>query len=219
MKKYDEVYYIAKKPFGENQLYIKADLKTAERGYHYKKVPLGEAPFFFQNSYKEEDKKKGNKWALTEVLLVGSNLLVCDKIRDELKTYEIEGMQLYPSVYIDDENNWHENYWFLNFYEDFYYLDKNQSIVDIDEDDDEDDDIEVFKYSLDVQKLNQIPEERRLLFKMGGATDAYIFVHQKIVDFIINNNFKGVRFFKVSEFEEGDQYSKSAIEKAIEVKS
>lgn len=179
MNKYNEQYYIARKPFNDNQLHIKADRKTAERDYFYKKMVLGEAPLFFENSYKEEDKDKGIKRSITDVLLDSSDLLVCNKIRNELIQYEIDGMQFYPSVYIDDDNNWNENYWFLNFYEEFHYWDKNQSIVDIDEDDDEDDDIEVFKYSLDAQKLDKIPEERRLMFKMSGATVAYIFVHHR----------------------------------------
>ena len=41
---------------------------------------------------------------------------------------------------------------------------------------------------------------------MGGAFKAYVFIHQQIVDFFNKNNVTGVRLFKVSEFEEGDQH-------------
>lgn len=220
MNKYNEQYYIAEMPFGEEQLFIKPDRKTAERGYHYKRVPIGEAPFFFLNSNRECDIENGCKWPVTDILIDGSDLLVGGKIREELMKYDIDGMQLYPSVYMDDDNNWHENFWFLNFFKKYHYWDKNESVVRIDEDEevDEDEDVSVRRYSLDEQKLDEIPEESRLMFKMGGATVAYIFVHQKIVDFIVNNNYKGVRFFKVSEFKEGIQYRKSGIDKAVEAK-
>ena len=60
------------------------------------------------------------------------------------------------------------------------------------------------------KKLDAILEERRLIFKMGGVGDPYVFFHQKIVDYIMENQYKGIRFFKVSEFEEGIQFKKRA---------
>ena len=62
------------------------------------------------------------------------------------------------------------------------------------------------KYSLDASKLDMIPLENRLLFKMGGTSFSYIFIHESIFEKISINEFKGARFFKVSNFEEGDQY-------------
>ncbi len=210
MNKYNEEYYIAFEPKGDNQPYVIADKKTTERGYHYKKVPLGGLPFFFYNRNKEKDRRNGKKWPITEILETGGDFLVNDFIRDEVIQYDIDGMQLYPSVYIDDDDNWHENYWFLNFYETFVYWDQGRSeIVTIDENDDKYG-AEIDKYCLDEKKLFGIPEEKRLIFKMSGVGDPYVFFHQKIVDFLMTNNCRGIRFFKVSEFEEGDQFKRRA---------
>ncbi len=123
-------------------------------------------------------------------------------------------MQIYPSVYIDDDNNWHEDYWFLNFYEELHCLDKKKSkILTIDysdeEDDDldeEDDDLEVVEYRLDSRILGGIPEEKRLMFKIGGTNIDYIFIHQKLVDIFMKRKFTGIRFLPVSTFKEGDQF-------------
>jgi len=124
--------------------------------------------------------------------------------------YDIDGMQLYPAVYIDDDDHWHDNYWFLTFYEKYIYWDKKRSqFITIDETDDQHD-AEVDSYCLDETKLQGIAEERRLIFKMGGVGDPYVFVHQKIVDFLMANQCKGIRFFKTCEFEEGDQFKRRA---------
>ncbi len=116
MNKYNVEYYIVHMPFGDDQLFVEADQRTADRDYDFRKVPLGEAP-------------------------------------------------LYPAVYIDDENNWHDNYWFLNFYEELDCWDRKLSVIG--EDDDEHESA-VYQYYLDAKILDGIPEEKRLLFIMGG---------------------------------------------------
>lgn len=206
MNNFNEQYYIAFMPFGDEQLYVSPDQKTADRDFDFKKVPLGEAPFFFENGYKEEDKEEGNRWPITEIMMVGTSFIAIQEIRDELIKHDVDGMQLYPSVYIDDDDNWHENYWYLNFYKELHCLDKKRSKIDEDEDDDKDDDAEVLSIHLSARVLDAIPEEKRLLFKIGGTTLPYVLVHQKIVDFITQNNYKGIRFLKVSTFKYGDQH-------------
>ena len=216
MSKYNEQYYIIEKPFGENSLYIKADQKTANRGYHYKKTPFGEAPFFFHNSYKDRDKQEQIRRQLTDIIVHGSGLLINNQVRDELKYLEVDGMQIYPSVYIDDDNEWHEDYWYLSFYEDLNCLDKENAEIDMDDFDDDDDDVEVSKFSLADDALDKIPEERRLLFKIGGVNMPYIFIHRKIADLFIQKGYTGFRFFTIADFYEGIQFRKSKIDKAIE---
>ncbi len=212
MNKYNEEYYIGFVPAGDRPK-IRADKKTKSRGFSYTKLTLGEAPLFFHNLNREKDQKKGKKWPVTEVIKVGICYLVNDFIRDKLMQYDIDGLQYYPSVNIDDDDNWHENYWLLNFYEKSVYWDKKRSKLYPFDDDETADDIReaefnalVKKFCLDEKKLDTIPEERRLIFKMGDVADAYTFFHKKIVDFFEENQCKGIRFFKVSEFEEGDQY-------------
>jgi len=208
MNRFNEEYYIAVEPKGDNQPYVIADKKTAARGYHYTKLPEGKPPLFFFNRNKEKDLASGNKWAITPVLETGGDFLVSDYIANELMMYEIDGLQLYPAVYIDDDDNWHEEYWFLTFFEKFRYWDsKNSEFMKIDSSDSEFD-AEIDKYCLDESKLSLIPEEQRLIFKMGGVGDPYVFFHKKMVDLFTSTKSKGIRFFKVSEFEEGDQFKR-----------
>lgn len=64
----------------------------------------------------------------------------------------------------------------------------------------------VLRYSLDEKVLSLIPEQERLIFKMGNTSNQPIFVHQKIVDIFQKNNVKGVKFFRVSDYEFGDEF-------------
>ena len=214
MTVYDECYYILQRPHGDEQLFLSPDKKTFNRRYTYMKMDQGGGPLFFENGFKERDASEGKSFLTTNVLMNGSNFLVDDAIRDKLKFKDIWGMQPYLAIYVDDDGKWHENYWFLNFYETVDCWDRKHSILDIDEDDDDEDDDEdsieldpeIMQYRLDADILNAIPEEKRLMFKMGGASKLYIFVHQKVVDIFKECNAIGVRFVKVSEFKEGDQF-------------
>ncbi|WP_163831826.1 hypothetical protein [Spartinivicinus ruber] len=178
MNIYNEQYYITIRPINDNQLYLKPDKKTEHRDYDFRKLQPGGAPLFLENGTKEKDKRLGKQRHLTDVLMEGSNLLVNDNIRNHLVLSSIKVMQLYPAIYIDDD----------------------------DEDDDIDYDAEVTQYYLDDKVLDEIPEHQRLMFKMGGATKAYIFAHQVVVDFFTSRKISGVRFMKVSTFKEGDQF-------------
>lgn len=104
-------------------------------------------------------------------------------------------------IYINDEGEWLDDYWFLTFYKTLDCWDSGRSVVDVFEDDEDDDlggiepTIEVDKFVLESEVLDEIPKNERLLFKMGGnVSKSYVVVHQKVVDFFENNNISGVRF-------------------------
>lgn len=206
MNKYNDQYYIVMLTLNEDRIFVDPLQKTADRNYHFKKQPIGSEPFFFENSDREEDKKDGITHLLPDVLMEGANLLVNQTTRDYLKQYTIYGLQMNPSIYIDDNGNWHENYWFLTFFETVNCLDRVKSDVEEIPAIPDNDKPLVNKYSLDSKVLDKIPEENRLLFKMGNVTDQYVFVHQRIADYFAENNVTGIHLSKVSEFEEGDQY-------------
>jgi len=209
MSRYDEKYFLVCLPPGDEQICLKPNSQTAKRKYHYKKLNPGEAPLFFQNSYRESD---NNQWAITNVLVDMSGLLVSQAIYEDIRSYNINFMQTYPSVYVDDAGTYHEDYWYIGFFEKLNCLDVDNSTIetfDFDEDDEDEDDeqrLEVEKYLLCDKMLDGIPEEKRLMFKLGGCSKKHIFVYHKIVDIFERNNAQGVRFFKVSEFKEGDQF-------------
>lgn len=210
MISYSDQYFIMCLPQGDGQIYLKPTVITASKKYHYRLVPPGGSPLEFGNAYRDEDK---NKWPIPDVLVDTSGALIPKKIYDIVKSYKVHGMQLCPSVYVDDDGKRFDQFWYLGFYEELYCLDKDNSTIqefdfDGDDDDEEDEDerLEVYRYVLDSRILDPIPLESRLVFKMGGCSDKYIFVHKKIVDIFVAEKVTGVRFIKTSDFEEGMQH-------------
>ncbi|WP_163831825.1 imm11 family protein [Spartinivicinus ruber] len=189
MTNYNEQYYILDTFYNDNQLHITADNKTSNRNYEYEKLVPSGVPLFFENSFKDKEKALGRKRLLTDVLFDGSSLVVVYKIHDFLKMFSTKGMQLYPAIYIDDDTNWHENYWYLNFFEKLDCWDRKLSVLETFDDEDDDFDAEIRKYYLDKKVLDAIPEEQRYLFKMGGATESYIFAHERLVDIFKRRNY------------------------------
>ncbi len=207
MNNFNDEYYIAFRPSGDNQIYIKPDLKTAMRKYHFKKLNYGEAPLIFLNGFRDED---NNKWPVTDLFVDTSGVLINDSLRVELNKYDISYMQIYPSIYIDDKDNHHDNtYWYLGFYDEISCLDVEKSKIetfDFGDDEEEDELHEVKKYHLSSDILSNFDEEARLIFKMGGCSKNYLFFHKKIVRFINSKKLSGIKFIKVSDFHEGDQF-------------
>ena len=138
----------------------------------------------------------------------GGVFIIHDKVKDAIKHFDLHGMQFYPSILIEKENAWDEKYWYLNIWEDIDCWDREKSDFEIIEDEggSAGDDVMVDPYSLNSSVLGQLKEEKRLLFRMGNDGIGKLFMHQKMVDVIESSGFTGIRFFKVSEFEEGDQY-------------
>lgn len=113
MTTYEDQYYLVNKKYDESTLYLTPTENTATRDFHLKKIPNGEEPLFFENAYKENDKKNGISRPLRKAMMWSTDLLVDGKIKEDLEQYDINGLQLYPAVVIDDNGDYHENYWFL----------------------------------------------------------------------------------------------------------
>ena len=206
MSKYDHEYYIVRTFYTSTQFQLKPTKNTSFRKFRYKRLTGGE-PLFFINGFKERDARLGDKRTVTDIMLDGSSFVVTSPIKSFLDQFEIDSMQLYPAIVIDDDDVWHENYWYLNFYGNLDCWDREKSDYKYEDDEDpEDSDAEIKQYSLNAGILDAIPEERRLLFRMGRATKAYVFAHKRIVKHFLENAYSGVRFFKVAEFREGDQH-------------
>lgn len=209
MISYNEEYYIMFTPKGDDQIYIKPQERSADRKFRYRKLNIEDGPLFFENCYRDEDK---NKWPSTDILVEGGGFLATSTLCDKLRDYDVDFMQIYPAIYVDDNDNYREDYFYIGFYERLDCLDiKKSEIEDIefDEKDIDDDDpvsLEVSKFSLSDSVLGNISEENRLMFKIGQCSKPYIFVHQTVVDIFLNYSYTGVQFIKVSDFKEGQQY-------------
>lgn len=207
MSKYDQEYYIAHAQNSPTQFHIAPDRQTEARDYTFERLEMGEAPLVFKNGFKDRDARLGERSLVTGVMYDGSSFAVSEEIKSYLGQFKIASMQHYPAIVIDDDNNWHDTYWYLNIYEDLDCWDRSKSIFkpDLNPIDEDMAYAKVKKYSLDEDILDAIPEEQRLIFRMDGATKAYVFMHKKIVKHFLENAYTGIRFFKVADFEEGDQ--------------
>lgn len=165
------------------------------------------APLYFVNGYRDEDIAANRVEQIGDVLFNGTDLVISEKIKNHLEQFEVVNLQLYPAIYIDNNDKWHDSYWYLNFTEEWDCWDRKHSIYTPPEDpSDPYDYAEIEKYSLDSNILSGISEEERLIFKIGGASVSYVFVHQRIVKYVLENCKATLRFIKVGDFEQGMQY-------------
>jgi len=131
-------------------------------------------------------------------------IIVDDKIKKKLEHFEILNFQLYPAVIIDDDNKYHERYWFFNMYNEFSALDLDKSTIKRFYP--ENDDHSITKYYLSDEILDSIPEEQRLIFKEDKCSQGITIVHQKIVDIFNSEGATAVNFIKISDYEKGKQF-------------
>ena len=205
MSTFDNEYYVVETYYNSTQFFISPDESTADRNYRFERL-TGYVPLRFHNGFKERDARTGDKRKVSDIMLDGSSFVVTDEIKKFLEQFEINGLQLYPAIVIDDQDTWHEHYWYLNFFESLDCWDRNLSEYEYIDEDDPDCLADVDHYVLDETVLSAIPEEQRLIFKMGGVSLPYVFVHKSIAKYLLENAYTGIRLFKVADFTEGDQH-------------
>ncbi|WP_047049510.1 imm11 family protein [Vibrio mexicanus] len=138
------------------------------------------------------------------------NFVVTQKLK-ELLEGGLYGSQFYPATVQDEQGDSVEGLWALNTYEELDCIDFKRSQYYMPSDGSTEIDgvkihADMDTYRLREDVLDAIPEEERLIFQIGGGSVSQILVHKRVVDVFDKNNVKGVKFFKVSEFEDGDQY-------------
>ncbi|WP_394136504.1 imm11 family protein [Aliivibrio fischeri] len=204
MNKYNDEYYIVFENYNNETLYLSPLQKTFDRNYTYTKINMGQEPLFFENAYKDKDLLNSIQRPIKNAHLNLNYPIVSNKIKDDINNFEIDNFQLYPTVIIDDNGDFYDNFWFFNIYNKIDALNLEHCIIDDYDEDDKRHDID--KYYLDVNKLNSIQEEKRLIFIPEKASGAPVFVHKKIVDIFNKHKVDTLKFIKVSEWEMGKQF-------------
>jgi len=206
MSKYDQEYYLPFAAMDDSKLFVGITKKTMMRRGGHKKLNLAEGPMFYHNAYKEEDKKEGVKLPIPDIMLITREMIIPNEMMKFLRGFNIPGIQVFPAVYIDDDDNWHENLSVIHCYKRLDCLDfENSRIKNNPRTWEEGDDHKVKKPSLSEAALNAIPEDERLIFKIDNVKGLHIYFHQRIVDYIREMKYTGVHFIKVADFEEGMQ--------------
>ena len=148
----------------------------------YEAQPMGSPPLVFHNDLDESEVLDGAYTVAGPVLFAGTDLVVNDVIREKLIDLNIPGMHMHSTIYIDERNRWHENYWYLTFSTPLDCWDRMTSTVaktgpitlggfEL---------FEVNKFNLDDKVLNALPLRERRLFKMAGVLGAKVTAHQSV---------------------------------------
>jgi len=185
MSNYDLDYFFLRQPKGNEKLpFLIPDASTEDRKFRSNRQPLGSPPLFFHNAWRAEVKKRGVHTIVPPVLFSGADIIIATEIRNKLLALELSGLSLHPAVYVDDQDIWHEDYWFVTFTEELDCWDRATSYFE--------EEVEpvtvggetlyqVYEYRLDAKILDAVPLERRLLFKMGGTLKGMVVCHKSLI--------------------------------------
>ncbi len=203
MSQYNDQYYIIFEKYNEDTLYLAVHDRSDYRNYEYTKLTFGQ-PMFFENGYREEDLARGIRRPIKNAHLDATWPVVSKEIKESLEHTENATFQFYPAVIVDDEGNYHEEYWVFNIFEQMDVLDLEK--CEIDDFDPNNEVHPIDKYYLSDDKLAAIPESERLVFQPDFGNVAYTMVHKSVVDIFKKHNVDTLNFIKVSEWEMGLQF-------------
>lgn len=192
MSKYNNEYFFIRQPRNSDHLpFLCPDINTEDRTFRFEAQPPGSPPLVFFNGWKKENLQQGIRDVATKILFNGSNLVVDTSIREKLIPLEVPNLFLHPAIYIDDRDNWHENYWYMTFTQQFDCWDRTHSVYvkepvrlggfEL---------YSVYSYSLNEALLDKTPLNQRLLFEMGSTQDGMVVCHKSIMRIFIDEGAK-----------------------------
>jgi hypothetical protein len=184
MSDYDkEYYFVRKRPSDRTLPFLVPDKNTEDKNFGFEPQPPGSPPLVFYNGWKDEYRQRRIVTSCPDILFCGSDLVVRTPIRNRLLALNVPNLDMQSAVYIDDRDQWHEDFWYLTFLARFECWDREKS--------DYEQEIEpirlggfelyqVYEYSLDEKLLDNTPLNQRLLFQMGGTILADVVCHESV---------------------------------------
>ncbi len=206
MSKYNDQYYIVFKSYDENTLYLTTHDRSDHRDYEYTKL-TGSEPMFFVNAYREEDLARGVSRPIKQAHLDSTYPVFTDAIKQSLGNTDNKHCQCYPGIIVDDNGNFHEDYWVFNVFEKMDVLDLDRCAIRKRNPNREGQKIQ--QYCLSDEKLEAIPEKERLVFMPKFSSYPHIIVHEKVVKAFKKHNVDTLNFVKVSDWVMGLQFVES----------
>ncbi|QXX08010.1 hypothetical protein KW548_08035 [Vibrio neptunius] len=208
MNIYDESYYIIfpDYEFEDYDNDLTPTQYTANTNWDFEKLNFGIKPLTFVSDNDNLDFLQQDYALAFNV----PNFVVTNKLKELLED-GLYGSQFFPAIIQDENNNAVEGLWALNTFDDLDCIDLKRSQFYMPSDGSKDIDGFAIKPDMDNYRLREdvldaIPENERLIFQLGNTSRGKIFFHQKVVDIFKRYDVKGIKFFKVSEFEYGDQH-------------
>jgi len=123
--------------------------------------------------------------------------VVGERIKNILEPMTLYGTQLIPARIPVEDNVY--DYWLLHVFNEIACIDREKSILEIDEDDGDVLDIE--QLALDEKVLQEIPLDKRLIFVLKESTSTYLF-HRSVKEAImaLEPAPQGVQFFRADQW-------------------
>lgn len=201
MTDYTAEYFIVRRETGDRVPYLEPDDNTLDRTLRRAPQPMGSPPLVFTNGWKERNRAERVKEVVTPILFHGSDLVVSTPIREALLNLALPNVTMHPASYVDDNDTWHEDYWYLTFSTLFDCWDRTLS-------DASNNFVEsggerrydVYEYVLAEELLDRTALEQRLLFQMGGTINAFVFCHECIAKLFCREASSGARLVLASEY-------------------
>lgn len=181
MSDFNSQYFFLRRSKDETLPRVATDIDAGP--YLLEPYTPGDKPLMFKNTALEFQLEHGIRPTETppDFLFEGCDVLVKTTTRNELLAYEIPDLSIYPAVYVDHNDVWHEDYWFLTFLNEFDCWDRERSVYNPEP-------LSILNvynvrcFHLNEKLLRETPIENRQLFKMGGALDEMIVVHSSMAD-------------------------------------
>ncbi len=208
MSKYNSQYYIAMNNYSPETLCLKPFKDTSKRFYGFEPLSIENGPLFFGNAYRDKDKAANIRRPIKQAHMHAAFVIMHEDIKKDMEDYFYShpGVELFPAVLIDDDEQSHEHFWFINRYGELDCLDYDKSIIDDFDEDQEEHSVD--KYSLRDDVLDAIPEDKRLVLQVANTDIGYTIVHQRIVDIFNKHQVDTLRFHRLDEWQMGKQYKK-----------
>lgn len=200
MGKFDSQYFFILRSRDKRMPEMTPDEDTSRKPYTSQILPLHTKPLVFHNGLL--DYQQANRISPADpppdILFDGSDILVKDDLREKLLPLDIPNLAIQPAIYIDHNNKWHEDRWYLTFLELFDCWDRdNSNYRHRDFEPDEEPRYNVRQYSLNDQLLDKTPIEARRLFKMGGTLDGFVVAHASVARYF---GLSGATLVPIAEF-------------------
>lgn len=128
-----------------------------------------------------------------------------EKVARAIEALKLPDVQLVSAVVETPEREY--PYFVLNVWNDVRCVDRSASDLSIDEDD-PDDILTIRKLALDRKAIEDVPPERRLLFRLAECSIIYMFA-QPVVDAILATSPTGIRFWPADGWGEGRAFRRA----------
>ena len=187
MKKIQDQYFIIKKPLADEYPNLKVDKAFARTRFKISMPSPEDGTLKFTNMWRDDNHRDNITETIEDVLFNGVYFLIRDNLYQKFHKKKLYKTGYYPAVYIDDQDQWHEDYWFVTVLNELDCWCRKNSDYDA-KNVFFDGSCSINKIVLDEEIINSIPLEERKIFKLGKSMPSRILVHESLANIILSAN-------------------------------